>query len=162
MITQDQINRVHALGEKWGIIDPIKQFIKMGEELGEYLEAKDNLSIRKRGEMKAEMGDMWFTLILLCKQKGVDFESIYTEEATQQIETFQFDDNNKFLYLASVIHFELGGNLLKDRVKVSHVRDLIRFWLSECATKFIDPAEALETVLIKNETKAGKTVKKKK
>ena len=153
MITQDQINRVHALGEKWGIIDPIKQFVKMGEELGEYLEAKDQLSTRKAEKMKGEMGDMWFTLILLCKQKGFGFESIYREEATQQIKTFQFDDNNKFLYLASVIHFELGGNLLKDRVKVSHVRDLIRFWLSECATKFIDPAEALETVLNKNETK---------
>ena len=156
MITQDQIKRVHKLGRKWNVTDPVKQFVKIGEELGEYLEAKQLLSTRKAEKMKAEMGDMWFTLILLCNQIEIDFLELYKSELGGDIEPFETD--NAFLYLATCNHFELGGDLLKNRVSRIQVKYLIRCWLNECATKFISPAEALEAVLIKNENKAGKTV----
>lgn len=156
MISKEQIERVHALGRKWNVTDPVKQHAKMGEELGEYLEAKDQLSTRKREKMKSEMGDMWFTLILLCNQIEVDFLELYKGALGHDIEPFETD--NQFIKIACGMHFELGGDLLKNRISRRQISYLIRCWLNECATKFISPAEALESVLIKNENKAGKTV----
>lgn len=155
MITEEQINRVHLLMDKWNITDPVKQHCKMGEEIGEYLEVKDSLKRVRVEEMRKEMGDMWFTLIGLCKQLGIDFQSEYKRMRNHVLVKL---DSYMFTHFVSVHHMKLGGHILKNKVNPYLIAAIIRNWLEECRTQEFDESVCLEAVIAKNENKAGKTV----
>jgi hypothetical protein len=164
MITQDQIKRVHALVDKWGITDPIKQHTKMGEEIGEYFEFKYKstlacsavLSDKCIEEMSNEMGDMFFTLIAICKQLDFDFYESYWGHKNYSIDPMA-DNVDAYHYILTQ-HSKLGGQLLKNNSYEYLIGRIIRIWLEECLKENINESKALESVILKNEKKSGKTI----
>jgi hypothetical protein len=153
MITQEQIKRVHALVDKWGITDPIKQHAKMGEEINEYLKA---WFMSNHSEMEKEMGDMWFTLIAISKQLKIDFWSYY--EACYIMNRIEVDKFSN--WFVSVVSFHLGfaESIMKQKDIQEDFITIVSIWLDGCRYLGIDEYETLEFALIKNENKTGKTV----
>ena len=164
MITEHQIKRVHALVDKWGITDPIKQHCKMGEEIGEYFEFKykstlactASLTNKCKKEMNSEMGDMFFTLIAICKQLDFDFYESYWGHKNYSMEPMA-DNIDSYHYILTQ-HLKLAGQLLKNKPYEYLIGRIIRIWLEECLKENIEESKALESVILKNENKTGKTI----
>ena len=153
MITEQQIKRVHALVDKWGITDPIKQHCKMGEEIAEYIEVREQITVHLP-DMEKEMGDIFFTLIALCIQLGIDFMKVYDNSYDVVIPM----KLNYFVYKIGKNHLELGGLILKGKDCKRHLLNLCDTLLNECGNEGIHYDKALSDVILKNENKTGKTI----
>lgn len=149
MISKEQIQRVHALVDKWGITDPIKQYVKAGEELSEMLAEPETSDDKAK-----ELADYYFTLIALCYQLNLDFMHFY---CTASDELF-FDDIDMYEDSLTYQHLCLGGIILKGKDATKSIRECVS---TACLiSNFIgmEDFQELEQILIKNENKAGKTV----
>lgn len=156
MITKNEVNRVAALIEKWGISDPVKQHCKMGEEIAEYIEVRKQLTIHTP-DMEKEMGDILFTLIALCIQLDINFMEVY-DNTPDQIEPIKPNDLFLFAYYVAKEHLELGGLILKGKDCKRHLTRLCSLYFDECLNESIHHDKALSAVILKNEQKTGKTI----
>lgn len=147
MITKEQIQKVQDWGKAKNITDPIKQYVKTGEELSEMI---GEIDVRKK---YSEMGDYFFTLILLSGQIGFDFHTAYVTAG--RTVTMGVDGMEKLLMLE---HLALGGNLLKGKDASYHLMKCITLACAICNKIRCNESYYLNEIIKKNEAKAGKTV----
>ena len=164
-----------------------KQFMKFVEEVFEFKTEMDNWA--KNVEMceaidypfentdfdfrnlKLEMGDVFVTLIILCKQLGIDskecidipYEKISKIKVSTRIVSKQF---MKFVeqvldFKTELDMFEYGGEILKP-VNLEHVKDemgdIFVTLIILCEQIGIDPEECLSMAYEKIKNRSGKTI----
>jgi hypothetical protein len=147
MITKEQVNQVQEWGKGKTLTDAVKQFVKCGEELAEMVGEVD---LQKK---YSELGDYFFTIILLSGQIGFDFHTTYLTASRNVNMPLALIE--QYLMLE---HLAMGGNILKGKNA--------SYQLTKCITLAVSVANKikcnedyfLKLVIEKNNKKAGKTV----
>lgn len=147
MITQEQVLQVQDWGKRKNIDDPVKQFVKCGEELAEMI---GEIDIQKK---YSELGDYFFTIILLSGQLGFDFHTAYITAGRTVSMSVELMD--KFLMLE---HLALGGNVLKGKDASYHLTKCITLAVVIANKIRCNESYYLNEVIKKNNMKEGKTV----
>lgn len=147
MITKEQVTQVQEWGKGKNITDPIKQFVKCGEELSEMVGEVD------LQQKYSELGDYFFTIILLSGQIGFDFHAAYLA-ASRDIK-MPLALIEQYLMLE---HLAMGGNILKGKSASYHLTKCITLAVSVANKIRCNEDYFLKLVIEKNNKKAGKTV----
>lgn len=126
-----------------GILNPdnkYKQFLKMTEELGEYLEAETTLD---KPQMELEAGDVFVTIIILMSQSGVSPFEIFQNATTTARRSLEMGPANVTDSYLLRCFAALAGSLFKNQDPIYDFHLFLMTFFIRCHHHDIDKEYAL-------------------